>query len=202
MRVAELDMTNSNHQCPSGLRERTDSNIRTCVSTNTSASCSSDSFETFNIDYSRVCGKIIGYQIGGTNSFKSDQVGINSYYVDGISLTHGSPREHVWTFAAARDMSAKNRCPGAGPPPPYVGSDYFCDTGATTEDSVTDSMFFRNNPLWDCEEQSLNCDVSTPPWFYKELPQPTTNNIEMRICRDENEQFEDVAIEMFEIYVQ
>ena len=31
MRVAELDMTNSSHQCPSGLRQRTDSNIRTCV---------------------------------------------------------------------------------------------------------------------------------------------------------------------------
>jgi hypothetical protein len=31
MRVAELDMTNSSHQCPSGLRQRNDSNIRTCV---------------------------------------------------------------------------------------------------------------------------------------------------------------------------
>ena len=31
MRVAYLDMTNSSHQCPSGLRQHTDSSIRTCV---------------------------------------------------------------------------------------------------------------------------------------------------------------------------
>ena len=30
MRVAELDMTNSSHQCPSSLRQRTDSGKRTC----------------------------------------------------------------------------------------------------------------------------------------------------------------------------
>uniref|UniRef100_A0A1X7T0C0 Uncharacterized protein n=1 Tax=Amphimedon queenslandica TaxID=400682 RepID=A0A1X7T0C0_AMPQE len=23
---------------------------------------------------------------------------INSYYVDGVSITHGSPRQHVWTL--------------------------------------------------------------------------------------------------------
>ena len=32
MRVAELDMTDSSHQCPRGLRQRNDSNILTCVS--------------------------------------------------------------------------------------------------------------------------------------------------------------------------
>ena len=30
MRVAELDMTGSSQQCPSGLRLRTDSNVRSC----------------------------------------------------------------------------------------------------------------------------------------------------------------------------
>ena len=31
MRVAELDMTNSSHQCPSGLRQRNDPTVHTCV---------------------------------------------------------------------------------------------------------------------------------------------------------------------------
>ena len=37
MRVAELDMTNSSHQCPSGLtlRNESDSNIRACVTAST-----------------------------------------------------------------------------------------------------------------------------------------------------------------------
>ena len=39
-RVAFLDMTNSSHQCPSGLMERNDSpNIRTCVRNEVSAGC-------------------------------------------------------------------------------------------------------------------------------------------------------------------
>ena len=40
MRVAELDMTNSSHQCPSGLRQRTDSNICTCVKIEDQGGCS------------------------------------------------------------------------------------------------------------------------------------------------------------------
>ena len=41
MRVAELDMTNSSHQCPSGLTQHTDSNIRTCRRMESSGGCSS-----------------------------------------------------------------------------------------------------------------------------------------------------------------
>ena len=67
--MAELDMTNSSHQCPSGLRQRTDSNIRTCVNPSSSGGCSSDIVSTVNIGYTRVCGRIIGYQIGHTNAF-------------------------------------------------------------------------------------------------------------------------------------
>ena len=45
MRVAELDMTDSSQHCPSGLMERTDSNIRTCRIVNPDiVACSSVSF--------------------------------------------------------------------------------------------------------------------------------------------------------------
>ena len=49
-----------------------------------------------------MCGKVIAYQVGTTNAFL-DRSGsaISSAYVDGVSLTHGDPREHIWTFAAA-----------------------------------------------------------------------------------------------------
>ena len=30
---------------------------------------------------------------------------INSYYVDGVSITRGSPRQHVWTLMAGLDSS-------------------------------------------------------------------------------------------------
>ena len=141
--------------------ERNDSNssIRTCVSTIAPPGCSPDIVYTVNnINYTHVCGKIIGYQIGGTNAFGSpntaNPINIDQHYVDGVSLTHGrNPREHIWTFAAARDSSANNRCPcinsTASQPPSFVGTDYFCDTGSETAMEVTDTRFFGNDPLWD-----------------------------------------------------
>ena len=50
-RVAELDMTNSSHQCPSGLAQHNDSNIRTCRRMESSGGCSS---VMINIPYSYI----------------------------------------------------------------------------------------------------------------------------------------------------
>ena len=55
-RVAELDMTNSSQQCPSALRQRND-NIRTC-GTDPGRDCSSLTFPTDSLSYSKVCGKV------------------------------------------------------------------------------------------------------------------------------------------------
>ncbi len=50
------------------------------------------------------------------------------------------------------------------------------------------SLFYGGDPLWDeAVYRPLNrcCTFNNPPWFYKELPEPTTDDIEMRVCRDE-----------------
>ena len=213
MRVGELDMTNSSTHCPSGLRHHTDSNIRTCTRNSNSGGCSSVTLYTSNIHYSRVCGKIKAYQFGSTNAFGYNPDNIDSYYVDGVSLTHGRPRQHIWTFAAARDETTSSRysnCPctnihivnSATPPPAFVGNDYFCDTGSTNQWNLT---FYSDDPLWDgagCGPQSTCCSFNNPPWFYKQLPQPTTDDIEMRVCRSKGLDDEDISIEMFDIYIQ
>ena len=69
MRVAELDMTDNSNQCPSGLRQRNDSNLRTCIKNSDSVGCSSVTFFTTNT-FSRVCGKIKGYQFGHPDAFR------------------------------------------------------------------------------------------------------------------------------------
>ena len=72
MRVAGLDMTNSSHQCPSGLRQRTDSGKRTCGIDSTSvAICSSVVFPINDLRYSQVCGKIIAYQFASPDAFSN-----------------------------------------------------------------------------------------------------------------------------------
>ena len=101
MRVAELDMTNSSHQCPSDFTLHTDSNRRTC-GVSPRSGCSSVTFSGLGLQYSRVCGKIKAYQVGSTDSFSvPERPNIDRGYVDGISITHGSPRQHIWTLASA-----------------------------------------------------------------------------------------------------
>jgi dynein heavy chain len=206
MRVAELDMTDSSHQCPSNLRQRNDSNIRTCVRIEETGGCSSveDLINSNGIEYSEVCGRIIGYQFGSPEAFTSSRL----KYVDGVTLTHSSPRQHIWTFAAARD-EVIGYCPCSSTseqgrmPPEFVGNDYFCDAGNETYGGP---VFYADNPLWDgagCGPQSTCCSFNDPPWFYKQLPLTTTDDIEMRVCRDNNPYAnEDIAIEVVEIYVQ
>ena len=100
VRVGYLDMTNSSHQCPSGFTEHSDSNIRTCRRTDTSAGCGSLMMDV-PYQYSRVCGRVRAYQVGTTNAFQGRaSPSIESNYVNGVSLTHGSPRQHIWTFVA------------------------------------------------------------------------------------------------------
>ena len=214
MRVAELDMTNSSHQCPSGLRQRNDSNNRTCVRDSDSPGCSSVTFSSATLEYSRVCGKVIAYQSGTADTFAGhSNPTIDTNYLDGVSLTHGNnPREHIWTFVASLHEDTTHailNCPCTtrtrfgSQPPAFVGNDYFCDTGVRGTALV--GIFYGADPLWDgagCGPRSTCCDLNNPPWFYKQLPQPTTDDIEMRVCRDEDASNEDIAIEMVEIYIQ
>ena len=192
MRVAHLDMTNSSHQCPSTLRQRTGLGKRTCVTHSNASTCSSILHPSRDIHYSKLCGSIRGYNVGTMNAFDIPTQSIENYYVDGISLTHGgAPRHHIWTFA----VNHNNECP-CGNPPAIVGDDYFCDVG-------THHFIDLNDPLWDGENCGSNtcCTFNNPPWFYKQLPRPTADNIEMRVCRDQDHSNEDVLIETVEIYV-
>ena len=140
MRLASIDMTDTSSNCPSGLRTFT--GPRRLID---GAGCSSVVFPVEGVQYSQVCGKIIGYQQKSPDAFypyiHHGQTTIDSHYVEGISLTRGtSPRKHIWTFFAAlhEDNSHRdNVCPctkTCNSPPPavadFVGHDYFCDTGS------------------------------------------------------------------------
>ena len=215
MRVAHLDMTDTNQHCPSGFRLIT-SPKRTCGTPG--SRCVSTTFPLNGVKYSRVCGKVIGYQYYTPDAFwpysNNPSRTIDNNYVDGVSLTHGQrPRMHIWTFAAAFSDArsyAHSTCPCTNvvtPPngavPPFIGQDYFCDSGNKYISSQ--SQWYHADPLWDgsgCSSTSSCCGFNNPPWFCKQLPQPTTDDIEMRVCVDQATNDEDVAVESVEIYIQ
>ena len=215
MQVANIDMSNHAETCPAGLRMLT-SPKRLCGINSDGPGCSSAVFSVQGIEYSRVCGKIIGYQQKSPDAFRpyyaNRQLTIDDGYVDGVSLTHGrNPRKHIWTFAAAlHEVSAPfyANCPCtnvhhhiAAVVPPYVGRDYFCDTAS---EHHWELKFYPDDPLWDgqgCGPLNTCCTFNTPPWFMKQLPSSTTDDIEMRLCSDQPRNDEDVAVETIELYV-
>ena len=218
MRVAGVNMTETNSKCPSGL-ELVTSPKRLCRKT-VSSGCSSAKFSVHGIPYKRVCGKVIGYQYYSPESFYpfygNQQLTIDGLYVDGVSITYGSsPRHHIWTLAAALDEVPdhnKYSCPCAnskshvgftGLIPSFVGNDYFCETGSRTSYR---NKYYLQDPLWDgqgCGRFSSCCEGSKKPWFCKELPTYVTDDIEVRVCCDNSRSGdEDVLLETIELYIQ
>ena len=212
MKLFELDMTNSTHHCPEGLQEQSANGSRTCVRT-IREGCSSVTLLTYSLNYTAVCGRVRAYQYGFTNAFTATS--IEETFVDGVTFSHGHPRTHIWTFVNAFDETRRfssggyciciSRQPDLVPHdilPPFLDEDYFCDTGTESQDGV--ATWFTQDPLWDgagCGQFSTCCSFGNPPWFYKQLPRLTTDDIEMRVCMNERPENEDVGIEAVDVYV-
>ena len=136
-------MTDSNQQCPSNWTlHDTSTSGRSCIRPNTiTIGCASTFFSTGSVDYNRVCGRAIGIASISPDGYR--EIGnnrghtVNDPYVDGLSTTHGSPRQHIWTFVAGPQNQG-------GTAPPFVGEDYFCDE-------------IGGGNLWD----GVNCPTAT-----------------------------------------
>ena len=68
--VASLNMSDPSQQCPSAWREYNASGVRACGRPVTSdGSCSGAASSVAHRQYSRVCGRAIGYQFGSPDAF-------------------------------------------------------------------------------------------------------------------------------------
>ena len=207
-RVAYLNMTDPTQQCPSAWRLYDTSGVRACGRPDTIINCSATFYPT-GCQYNKVCGRVIGYQKGSPDAFVRQPSSIDEEYMDGVSITHGSPRTHIWTLAAGvRDGSrgAGSNCPCSGQPegkpaPSFVGNNYYCETG--NSEKQWKNQLYRNDPLWDGQQCEGRCcsDGKSPPWFSVELSNTTTDDIEVRICGNESTNNEDTPIQLMEIYV-
>ena len=137
-----------------------------------------------------MCGRVTGVALGSPESFRPNNRGdatINDSYVDGLSVTHGTPRQHIWTFVA--DSTSQP----IGSVPFFVGQDYFCDS---------DEMHGWKHLGWNGLPNILFLYFELPPWFNTRLPSATTDHIEVRICFDEDINNENVSIQLLEMYIQ
>ena len=217
-RIAYLDMSRPDATCPTEFMLYNASGKLACGRlTSSISSCNSIIFPIpQDLSYSSVCGKVLGYQKGTPQAINTG-VGhsdINSYYVDGVSITYGEPpnRQHIWTFMASVREDGKGdwTCPcyigsTIENVQAFIGDDYFCEAGNPVGFPAP-SQLYTDDPLWDGEtcgyKESPCCQIPGLPWFTKTLSSTTTESVELRICGDEGTANEDNPIFFYEIYVK
>ena len=232
-RLAYLDMTDATQNCPTGFKLYQSGGVRACGrATSSIGSCVSVQFPSNGISYSQVCGRVVGYQWGSTDAvypgnYSGEAYGsaieqhhndINSYYLNGVSITRGSPRQHVWTLMAGLLESSDTNdgrfnCPCSQGSPQnstlqsFIGNDYFCESGNPATDNSWQYILYTSDPLWDgkgCCSLEGNCCTSRPslPWFNTVLNTTTTDYLELRVCADQETTDEDVPVSFYELYVK
>ena len=113
------------------------------------------SINTCGASYQMICGRFSGYQVGTPDAFLNNQglgYSLETYYIDGVSITYGSVynRQHVYTYAAGvMEFSSVAACPCAWgtPPPAFLGSDYYCESGNNTSTTSTGTIY-NDDLLW------------------------------------------------------
>ena len=208
--IANIDLNNPTDSCPSPLKETTTS-PRRCERASSVSGCESVVFPTEGVPFSKLCGRAVGYGVGSADALDSVRdicsssgcETINDPYVDGVSITYSSnnARVHVWTFVA-QTRGSSSRCPcgnAAVSSPSFVGDSYYCEVAQS-----------NSSPLWEgegCTDHVATdapcCENPNLPWFYREFDQPiVTEDIEVRVCTDQNRGNEDFEFDVLKLYIQ
>ena len=231
MRVAQVDTTNGD-TCPGEWINNANYNSL-CTGTG-GAGCYSAKY-SIPYSYNRICGKVKGFQKGSPDGFYpyyfsrgsapsvlydslAHSTTVNGAYVDGVSITLGEPRKHVWTYAIGLNDDFTNNnnaaygfgyfhCPcsriAAAEAPVFVGNNYYCESGNTG--GFDFGRLYSDDPLWDgnqCLPGNSCCDRTGQPWFFHQLPNNEKEHLEVRICQDQVEGDEAVTVEQMQLFIQ
>ena len=91
-----------------------------------------------------------------------------------MSITLGSPRKHVWTYAVGisddGSSQASHYCPCAATkgadPPSFVSDHYYCESGDIA--GADANGYYTTDQLWDgldCSDSVNCCAHPDMPWF-------------------------------------
>lgn len=206
--VTVLNVTaGTSGSCPSPLNLTTDpSNDSVCVrggfpasslTLNASAAMESHAYLKGLRVFTQIRGSAVLYQKGTDDAF---QTGLRNSsldsdnYVDGISLTLGSPRIHMYTIALGNsydiDLATSGMCPcasqtrtaacgaAATAAPSFIGDDWVCDSG----------NYGMMGTSWEARSMTFS--------FSRTVSQ-THDSLELRVMADQPVSNEDIGIQSF-----
>ena len=231
MRLADLDTTNGD-TCPGAWINNANYNSL-CTGTG-GVGCYSATF-LVPYSYNKICGQVRGFQKGTPNGFYpyffsrgsapsdlyvpvSHSTTVDGVYVDGVSITLGQPRKHVWTYAIGLndDFGGADpdyglgyfNCPctkvAAVGTPVFVDNNYYCESG-NGAGLIVHGTLYTEDVLWDgeqCNPGNSCCDRIGQPWFLRQLPISEKEDLEVRICQDQDEDNEAITVEKLQLFIQ
>ena len=204
-RIAYLNTDENPVTCPDGFEVRNDTfSPPLCRRMDTSAGCSSVIYPSYGMSYSQVCGTVRvhpegtpdGFSSHSSNQRLSNGQSVNQNYVDGVSLTYGdsSNRNHIWTYTAAItvrfDRIGCDICNNSKSIIP--GTNFTCTNGYCSSENSCFPYTLWGNDTKQCFGNET---------FYRQLTESITDNIEMRVCRDESRSNEDILLSFVELFV-
>ena len=206
MRVAQINTSEPCFTCPPPLAQYWANGTKVCGPA-VSRGCDSVVFPVHGVEYNYVCGRAVGYSFYYPVGIYYETSSIEYYYLSGLSITHGAPgsRNHIWSYAAGLPY----RCPCTAHPSRRlftsdpVGDHYYCDTAAQY---YPKEEWYTDNALWDgkdCYPGSKCCDNERLPWFWRTLPQETSDDVEVRWCISNvnGTGYDKVSIGLLEVFV-
>ena len=209
VRVAHINMSETNATCPSQLQKISGPGQKAACGRRVDNQCSSVTFATKNCySYTQVCGIVQGYQYGIPNAFGPSYYqssNIDGPYLDGISITAGQPRQHLWSYAARYSETDLTACPCNNNTnlhtyvTDFVGEHHYCESGFP---DTPLSKTAWDDPLWDgagCTAAGNQC-CERYGWFHRVIA-PTTDDIEVRWCSNNARSQEDIYTDLVEIWV-
>src|SRR5690606_32420480 len=154
--------------------------------------------------YSEVRGFVRAYASGGTDAFRDTGPNAEGLYLDGIAITVGSPRRHVFAFASGVSDAFGPGYPGSecpcegGPQPPlFVGDAYRCESARASVDAAGTRDWDHDDVLFDGEDIDAETCVNSPeshPDFSAVIGGPTTEVLEVHVMQSQDPADEDLAL--------
>ena len=195
-RLGYLNMSDSTQTCPEGFRE-VEEPSRGCRRASTKVTCNSVTFSNpGKLPYSKVCGTVAATRHGSSDGFikEGDMAG---WEYDGISVHLRQSSTYLVVLGA---------------PGEEIKHWFICPCKALDDPEQKSLLTFGTElkPSKFCPSSSgggscpakINCcSGGSQPRFCVSLPQPTTDDIEVKLCLDQDEKDEDITLHAIELLV-
>jgi len=163
--------------------------------------------------FTEIRGEVNALGYGGSDAFRDGANDIDANYVDGLGITIGSPRRHVFTFAhgvseAFGDMGAAAcPCDSGTAAHAFIGSNYLCEEPQESADPAnTGTRYYDEDDVMfdglDIEDAACVGAPESAPDFSVDLGQVSADTVELRLMGTEGTGNEDTAVIFLELWVR